>query len=80
MLCRAQALVGTVAHSALMDLIFSLGHKKEMGEAFEWDCVQGNTRGAPNSRHGLPGLTECASRNKQITVTFPREGYLSEGF
>lgn len=37
--------MGTVEHSALMDLDFPLEPKKGMGEVFEWDCVQSNTRG-----------------------------------
>lgn len=80
MLSRAQAVVGPVAHSALMDLHFPLEPGKGVGEVFEWDCVQNITSETLNSHLGPLGLIVYASINKQITVIFPREGYLKEGF
>lgn len=72
--------LGTVAHPALMDLHFSLEPRRGVGEVFEWDCVQSITSEALNSHLGPLGLIVYASTNKQITVIFPREGYLEEGF
>lgn len=80
MLSRAQAVVGTVAHPALMDLHFSLEPRKVVGEVFEWDCVQNITSETLHSHLGPRGLIVYASINKQITVAFPREDYLGEGF
>lgn len=77
--CVIQAVVGTVAHPALMDLHFPLEPKKGVGEVFWWDCVH-NTNGTLNSHLGPLRLTVSALINKQITLIFPREGNLKEGF
>lgn len=78
--CVIQAVAGTVAHPALMDLHFPLEPKKGVGEVFEWNSVQNITSGTLNSHLGPLGLTVYALINKQITVIFPREGCLKEGF
>lgn len=70
----------TVAHSSLMDLHFSLEPRKGVGEVFDWDCVQNITSETLHSHLGPLGLIVYASINKQITVIFPREGYLKGGF
>lgn len=70
--CVIQAVVGTVAHPALMDLRFLLEPKKGVGEVFEWDSVPNITSGTLNSHLGPLGLTVYALINKQITVVLPQ--------
>lgn len=72
--------MGTAAHPALMDLHFSLEPRKGVREVFKCDCVQNITSETLHSHLSPLGLIVYASINKQITVIFPREGYLKEGF